>query len=75
VSLYEQIVKIVGVPGAKVGVSSIKTPGEKYHWNGREKSSFSIRVSSGKILDANVKTPDGSILSLEGNGEVIDYGK
>jgi len=30
VLLYEQIVKIVGVPGVKVGVSSIKIPGDKY---------------------------------------------
>lgn len=75
VLLYEQIVKIVGVPGVKVGVSSIKIPGDKYHWNGRENSSLNIRVSSGKIVDANVKTPDGRILSIEGNGEVTDYGK
>lgn len=75
VLLYEQIVKMVGVPGAKVGVGSIKIPGEKYHWNGRDKSSFNIRVNSGKVIDANVVTPDGRILSLEGNGEVIDYGK
>jgi len=75
VLLYEQIVKMVGVPGVKVGVSSIKIPGDKYHWNGRENSSLNIRVSSGKIVDANVKTPDGRILSIEGNGEVTDYGK
>jgi hypothetical protein len=75
VLLYEQIVKIVGVPGVKVGVSSIKIPGEKYHWNGRENSSFNIRVSSDKVLDANVVTPDGRIVSLEGNGEIIDFGK
>ncbi len=75
VLLYEQIARMVGVPGAKVGVGSIKIPGEKYHWNGRDKSSFNIRVSSGKIIDANVVTPDGRILSLEGNGEITDYGK
>ena len=75
VLLYEQIVKIVGVQGVKVGGNSIKIPGEKYHWNGRENSSFNIRVSSGKLVDANVVTPEGRILSLEGNGEVIDLGK
>lgn len=75
VQLYEQIVNIVGVKGVKVGDSSLKIPGEKYHWNGRENSSFNIRVRSGKILDANVVTPDGHILSLESNGEILDYGK
>lgn len=75
VMLYEQIVKIVGVQGVKVGGSSLTIPGDKYHWNGRENSSFNIRVSSGKLVDANVVTPDGRILSLEGNGEVIDLGK
>ncbi len=75
VLLYEQIVKIVGVPGVKVGNSTLKISGEKYHWNGRENSSFNIRVNSGKVVDANVVTPDGRIVSLEGNGEVIDLGK
>src|ERR1035437_3179839 len=75
VLLYEQIVKIVGVSGAKVGYSSIKIPGKKYHWNGRKNSSFNIRVSSGKLVDANVVTPEGRILSLEGNGKVTDFGK
>ncbi|MHB8123510.1 MAG: hypothetical protein ACYDG4_15305 [Desulfuromonadaceae bacterium] len=75
VLLYEQIVKIVGVKGVKVGISSIKIPGEKYHWNGLGNSSFNIRVSSGKVIDANVITPEGRIVSLEGNGEVIDLGK
>jgi len=39
VQLYERIVKIVGVPPVKVGEASVKIPGEKYHWNGRENSS------------------------------------
>jgi len=72
---YEQVVKIVGVPGTKVGTDSIKIPGEKYHWGGRKNSSFNIRVSSGKVVDANVVTPDGRILSLEGNGVIVDLGK
>ena len=75
VQLYEQIVKIVGVRGVKVGNSTLKIPGEKYHWKGRDNSSFNLRVNSGKIVDANVKTPDGRILSTEGNGEITDYGK
>lgn len=75
VRFYEQIVKIVGVPGEKVGNSSIKIPGEKYHWNGRENTSFNIRVISGKLVDANVVTPDGHFISLEGNGELTDLGK
>jgi len=72
---YEQIVKIVGVPGEKVGDSSIKIPGKKYHWSGPENSSFNIRVVSGRLVDANVVTPDGRFLSLEGNGEITDLGK
>jgi hypothetical protein len=75
VRFYERIVKIVGVPPVKVGEASVKVPGEKYHWNGRENTSFNIRVVSGKIIDANVVTPDGRIVSLEGNGEVNEFGK
>jgi hypothetical protein len=76
---YEQLVRIVGVQGEKVGSNFLKIPGDKYHWNGREHSSFNIRISAGKLIDANVVTPDGRIISLdkslEGSGEVTDYGK
>lgn len=76
---YEQIVRIVGVQGVKVGSDSLKIPGDKYHWNGRENSSFNIRINAGKVIDANVVTPDGRIISLdkslEGSGEVHDLGK
>lgn len=71
---YEQIVRIVGVQGEKVGRDSLKIPGDKYHWNGREHSSFNIRVNAGKVIDANVVTPDGRIISLDksldGGGEI-----
>ncbi|MDA8428270.1 MAG: hypothetical protein M0T70_03340 [Geobacteraceae bacterium] len=76
---YEQVVRIVGVQGEKVGSDSLKIPGDKYHWNGRENSSFNIRVNAGRVIDANVVTPDGRIISLdkslEGSGEVHDLGK
>lgn len=79
VMFYEQIVRIVGVQGVKVGSDSLKIPGDKYHWNGRENSSFNIRVNTGKVIDANVVTPDGHIISLdksfEGSGEVHELGK
>lgn len=79
VQSYEQLVRIVGVQGVKVGSNYFKIPGDKYHWNGREHSSFNIRVNSGKVIDANVITPDGSILtldkSLNGRGEITDLGK
>jgi len=75
---YEQIVRIVGVQGEKVGSNSHKIPGDKYHWNGRENSSFNVRVNAGKVIDANVVTPDGRIISLdkslEGRGEVHELG-
>jgi hypothetical protein len=76
---YEQVVKIVGVPPVKVAEASFKIPGEKYHWSGRENTSFNIRVISDKIVDANIVTPDGRIISLdislEGIGEINDPGK
>lgn len=76
---YEQLVRIVGVQGDKVGSNALKIPGDKYHWNGRDNSSFNIRVNAGKVIDANVVTPDGRIISLdkspEGSGEVHDLGK
>lgn len=75
VMLYERIVKIVGVPPVKVAEASLKIPGEKYHWSGRENTSFNIRVIAGKVIDANVVAADGRIVSLEGNGEVNELGK
>lgn len=79
VLLYEQIVRIVGIQGVKVGSNTLKIPGDKYHWNGREHSSFNIRVNAGKVIDANVVTPDGHIISLdkslEGSGEVHELRK
>lgn len=75
---YEQVVRIVGVQGVKVGSDSLKIPGDKYHWNGREHSSFNIRVNAGKVIDANVVTPDGRIISLDksldGGGEIKELG-
>lgn len=75
VLLFEQVEKIVGTAGIKVGSSTLKIPGEKYHWNGQQNSSLNIRVNSGKVVDANVVAPEGNILTLDGNGEVIDFGK
>ncbi len=75
VKLYGRIVEIVGVPPVKVAEASLKIPGEKFHWSGKEHSSFNIRVISGKVIDANVVTPDGRIVSLESNGELIEIGK
>lgn len=75
VVLYERIVKIVGVPPVKVAEASLKIPGEKYHWSGLENTSFNIRVIAGKVIDANVVSVDGRIVSLEGNGEVNELGK
>lgn len=79
VQSYEQIVRIVGVQGVKVGSDSLKIPGDKYHWDGRENSSFNIRVNAGRLIDANVVTLDGRIISLDksidGSGEVHEIGK
>lgn len=74
VKFYERIVEIVGVPPVKAAEPSLKIPGEKYHWSGKEHSSFNIRVISGKVIDANVVTPDGRIVTLE-SGELFEIGK
>ncbi len=74
VKIFERIVEIVGVPPVKVAEPSLKIPGEKYHWSGKEHSSFNIRVISGKVIDANVVTPDGRIVTLE-SGELFEIGK
>ena len=75
VLLYERIVRIVGVPAVKVGADSHKIPGEKYHWSGRGNSSFNLRVISGKVIEANVVTPEGHIVSMESNGELFEISK
>ncbi len=75
VPLYKQVVPIVGVPGVEVAGSSIKLPGVKYHWKGRNNSFFNVTVRSGRIIDADVVTPDGHILTFDDHGKVIDIEK
>lgn len=75
VMIYERIVKIVGVPPVKVGESSIKMPGEKYHWSGMDNTAFNILVVAGKVVEANVMTPEKIIIILDGYGEINELGK
>ena len=44
------------------------------NWNDHENLSFDLRVHSERFIDANVVTPDSCIITLEGNGEVTDFG-
>jgi hypothetical protein len=66
---YEQIVKIVGIQGAKVGEEKVRGASIiHYRWKGEKRSVLNIRVSSGRLLDATVLAPNGNTYSIGRNG-------
>ena len=65
---YEQLVKIIGTEGTKVGEDKRSSPPIViYHWNGERKSSLDINVAAGKVVDATVVSPKNKKFSLGKN--------
>ena len=63
---YDQLVKIIGTEGTKVGDDKRSSPpAASYHWNGERKSALDVKVSAGKIVDATVTSPKNKKFSLE----------
>lgn len=72
---YDQLVKIVGTQGRKVGEDKrTSTPKMIYHWNGGRKSALDIKVAAGKVVDVAVISPRKQKYSLGKNGELVDLG-
>ena len=66
---YDQLVKIAGAEGAKVGEEK-RSPAPKvaYHWDGGRKSVLDVNVVAGKVVDATVTSPKNKKFSLEKSG-------
>ncbi len=72
---YEQIVRMTGVQGAKVGESKAgSTSVSSYRWNGGKGSSLNVRIAGGKLVDATMKAPNGHTYVVSRNGKVSDMG-
>ncbi len=70
---YDQLVKIIGIEGAKVGEDKRSSPPKAlYHWSGDRKSALDIKVVAGKVVDVTVTTPKKQKLSLGKNGELVE---
>ena len=72
---YDQLLKIIGTQGMKVGEDRHSTPPViSYHWNGGRKSALDIKVAAGKIVDVIVISPKKQKYSLGKNGDLVDLG-
>lgn len=72
---YEQLVKIIGSPGIKVGENkSSSAPAVRYHWNGGRGSVLNVTTVAGKLVDANMTSPNQRKFSLGKNGKIADLG-
>ena len=65
---YEQLVKIIGKPGAVVkDANSTSTQIIHYHWDGGKRSALDAMVESGKIVDATLLAPNGNTYRIGDN--------
>jgi len=70
---YDQIVRIVGVPGIKVGEDpKASPPTVQYRWKGGRDSVLTIRLGKNKLIDATVLAPNKHTYLIRNTGEVAD---
>lgn len=70
---YEQLVKVIGSEGKKVGADNRSAPpAVSYHWDGERKSTLDVKVAAGKIVEATVLSPKRKKFSLGKNGELVE---
>ncbi len=73
---YDQIVKLVGSPGVKVGEDRNSSPPTvQYRWQGGRGSVLTVRLNNHKVVDATVLAPNKHTYLIRGNGEVSDKTK
>jgi hypothetical protein len=73
---YEQIVKIAGIAGEKIGES--KDASSKivsYRWKGGRDSVLTVKLRDNKMIEATVLAPNGHTYKIQSNGEVTDISK
>jgi hypothetical protein len=70
---YEQIVRIVGSPGVKVGENKNSSPPTiQYRWNGGKGSVLTVRLGNNKMIDATVLAPNKNTYLIRSNGQIVE---
>lgn len=73
---YDQLVRILGTEGAKVGEDRKSSPPKTmYHWNGKRKSALDVKVAAGRVVEAVVTAPKKQRFALGKNGELVELGR
>ena len=70
---YDEIVKIAGSKGAKIGENrEAFPPAVEYRWNGERDSVLTVRFSDKKMVEATVLAPNGHTYLIKKSGEIVD---
>ncbi len=73
---YEQIVKLVGVQGIKVGENkNASPPTVQYRWKGGKDSILTITLSNNRMTSATVLAPNKHTYLIQNGGEILDITK
>jgi hypothetical protein len=73
---YEEIVKIVGAPGAKIGEDKKSTPPTtEYKWTGSRQSVLTVKFRDSKMVEATVLVPSKHTFHIQQDGKVVDVTK
>jgi hypothetical protein len=73
---YEQIVKMAGGPGEKLGESKEGASRiVNYRWKGGRDSVLTVKLRDNKMVEATVLAPNGHTYKIQSNGEVADITK
>jgi hypothetical protein len=73
---YEEIAKIAGAPGVKIGENKNASPPEvQYRWNGGKDSILTVNFGNNKMIEATVLAPNRHTYLIQKNGEVADITK
>jgi len=67
---YDQLARIVGVPGARVAADKGGTL--NYRWSGGKGSALNVRVAGGKVVDASVLAPNRHTYLIGRSGAVSE---
>lgn len=69
---YEQVVRLVGVAGVKVGEDRNSSPPViSFGWSGFKKSSLTVRMRDNKLIGATIHAPNGKTYVIKSSGEVV----
>jgi hypothetical protein len=73
---YDQVVKLAGVPGVKIGEDvKVVPPSVQYRWQGGRDSILTVKFSGNKLVEATVLGPNKHTYLVRAGGEVVDITK